>query len=80
GATTPTIAGLTTGTYVVTLTDLNGCRATASTSITVFDDLVATIAKTNVDCFGASTGSATATATGGQAPYAFTWSNGAVGS
>lgn len=80
GAATPGITNLTTGNYTVTITDLNGCTATASTTITVFDDLVATISKTDVDCFGANTGSATAMATGGTAPYTFTWSNGAVGS
>ncbi len=80
GATSPVISGLATGTYTVTVTDANGCTASASTSITVFDDLTVTIVHTDVLCFGDSTGSATATATGGTAPYTFTWSTGSVGS
>jgi gliding motility-associated-like protein len=41
---------------------------------------VAITASSNVLCFGASNGTATAAATGGSSPYSFAWSNGQTGS
>lgn len=75
GGNGPTANGLTAGTYTVTITDGNGCTTTANVNITEpAAVLAATSAVTDVNCFGASTGSATINATGGTAPYNYTWS------
>jgi hypothetical protein len=76
GATTASITGLAAGTYGVTATDANGCTTTASATITEPSALVASISsQTNVLCNGGTTGSATATVTGGTSPYIYAWSN-----
>src|SRR6185436_16025355 len=49
--------GLVAGTYMVTVTDAHGCIATTSATITQpAAALTVTAVKTNVLCFGASTG------------------------
>lgn len=78
GATTQSISGLVEGTYSVTVTDANQCTATGSININVVDDLDVTVNIQNVLCFGGSTGSATATGSGGTTPYTFLWSTGAT--
>ena len=70
-----TATGLAAGTYTVTVTDAGGCTTTATVTITEpAAALAATItAQTNVLCFGGTTGDATVTATGGTAPYTYSW-------
>jgi gliding motility-associated-like protein len=72
---TETATGLVAGTYTVTVTDANGCTATASVTITEPPaPLTVTItSQTNILCFGDATGSATADASGGAAPYVYSW-------
>ncbi len=69
----PIAVNLAAGPYVVTVSDVNGCTATATATVTQPNPLTATIAPTNATCFGASTGSATATANGGTSPYQYNW-------
>lgn len=76
GANTAEITGLAPGTYTVTVNDANFCETTATVEITQPGMLMANINPTNVDCFGNSTGSATANITGGTAPFTYAWSNG----
>ena len=74
GGTAATATGLTAGTYTVTVTDANSCQQTATVNITQPAALVASIsAQTNIICNGASTGSATVTASGGMASYTYAW-------
>lgn len=69
-----TATGLTAGTYNVTVTDSNGCVDSRSVTITEPAGMSATItAQTDVFCSGNSTGSSTVTATGGTAPYGYSW-------
>ncbi len=72
---TASATGLSAGTYTVTATDANGCSAASTVTITQpLSPLSAAItAQTNVGCFGASTGSATASGSGGTAPYTYQW-------
>jgi gliding motility-associated-like protein len=73
--TTATAGNLSPGTYTVLLTDNNGCTDTAQATITQPLPLNATVTSvTPVNCITAANGSATAAATGGTTPYAFSWS------
>jgi len=72
GATTQNISGLTAGTYTVTVTN-GGCTNTALVILTQPAALVLNVTKTNVSCNGGSNGTATANASGGTAPYTYSW-------
>ncbi|MEM7656322.1 MAG: SprB repeat-containing protein, partial [Bacteroidota bacterium] len=78
-ATTASITGVAAGTYSVTITDANGC--VGNTSVQIAEpaalDAVAVL-DSNASCFGFSDGGATASATGGTAPYSYAWSNSAT--
>jgi hypothetical protein len=78
GAAVATATGLAAGTYSVTATDANGCTSTASVTITELTAVSVTISSQNVLCNGASTGSATVSASGGIGGYAYLWSNAAT--
>ncbi|HAH25927.1 MAG TPA: hypothetical protein DCL77_19575, partial [Prolixibacteraceae bacterium] len=72
--TTSTINNLKAGNYMVTVTDNNGCIATADVIINQpLEGLMVNPIQTNVLCFGGATGSATAVPTGGTAPYTYLW-------
>jgi len=78
-ATTASLSGVAAGTYFVTITDANGCTATSSITITEPTALVATsVVDSNITCNAGTNGSATASATGGTAPYNYLWSNAAT--
>ncbi|MBI2967250.1 MAG: SprB repeat-containing protein, partial [Bacteroidetes bacterium] len=65
------------GSYIVTITDANGCTITDTFSITQpAAPLFSSAIQNNVSCFGGSNGSATVFAAGGTPPYAYAWSNG----
>ncbi len=68
--------GMIAGNYTVTVTDANGCTATATTTITEPTLVTATSSTTDVICNGDATGTATAVGAGGIAPYTYLWSSG----
>ncbi len=72
-ATTQNIANLAPGNYTVTVTDHNGCTATATYAISSPPALAINPIATNVKCFGASTGEVIANPSGGTAPYTYVW-------
>ncbi|UTW67775.1 T9SS type A sorting domain-containing protein [bacterium SCSIO 12643] len=79
GAATASVTGLAAGTYTVTVTDNNGCTATAALVITEPALLVAsTVVDSNVTCFGGADGGVTASATGGTTAYVYAWNTGAA--
>jgi uncharacterized repeat protein (TIGR03803 family) len=76
--TTATATGLVAGTYSVSIKDACGADSVVNISITqptIFSASVSTTA--NITCYGANTGSASASVSGGTAPYYYTWTNGA---
>ncbi|MBK7148292.1 MAG: gliding motility-associated C-terminal domain-containing protein [Bacteroidetes bacterium] len=75
GAVTQDVSGLAAGTYSVTVTDGNGCTATASATITQPAGLVLNATPTQVGCNGGANGAVDITVQGGVFPYSFAWSN-----
>jgi len=71
--TSATAINLAAGNYTVTVTDAAGCETTVNVIITQPAPLVVTISKTDVTCYGDSTGTATANASGGIPPYTYAW-------
>ncbi len=67
------------GDYTVTVKDANGCLAIQQVSITEPGPLDVTLVQTRpASCFNTTDGSADIDVTGGNTPYSFLWSNGAV--
>ena len=73
GQTNATANGLTAGSYSVTVTNSYGCSSNAVSNVTQPNVLSVNASFTNVSCNGGSNGTATATVTGGTAPYTYTW-------
>ncbi len=75
-----TASGLAAGTWTCTVTDAHGCTAAQAVSVTQpAAPLAASIGSTTpAGCFGEATGTATADATGGTAPYAYSWNTSPV--
>ena len=72
-AQTPDIYNLSAGNYSITVTDKNGCTATASVNVAVAGSLVLNIDKViQAGCTGACGGAVEITVTG-TAPYSFSW-------
>jgi gliding motility-associated-like protein len=77
GALTEDINAIPSGSYTLTVLDANGC--TESMMVAVIQPIAplsVSTETTSIDCFGLSTGSVSATAVGGTAPYQYAWSNG----
>ena len=69
------INGLSANVYSVQVKDSHNCLQTTTYAITQPTAAVSVAASsTSVSCFGGSNGSASALATGGTAPYSYTWS------
>lgn len=74
--TTPTANNLGNGTYIVTVTDVNGCMDTAHATVIQTPGLSITPSSTNVICNGQGNGTASVVANNGVSPFTYTWSNG----
>ena len=68
------VTGLAAGTYTVTMTDVNGCSASASTTVTQPSAaLTLTDTVTNVACLNGNTGKIVVVPTGGTTNYTYLW-------
>ncbi len=73
---TATASNLAAGTYNITVTDAQGCSATASDVVSQpAQALSVTASKVDELCFGGNTGSATASPAGGTAGYTYVWNS-----
>jgi hypothetical protein len=72
--TTATASNLGAGTYTLTVKDSSGCSINKITTINQPAAILLTVARTNISCNGAATGDASVTASGGTAPYTYSWS------
>ncbi|MGZ3862703.1 MAG: PKD domain-containing protein [Bacteroidia bacterium] len=75
GGNGPVATGLPAGTYVVMVTDQNGCQALATTSpgITQPPPITIAVTTTNVSCFAGNNGTASASASGGTPGFTYVW-------
>jgi gliding motility-associated-like protein len=72
-----TATGLGAGTYTATITDANGCITTTTATVIAPNGITAVnTTATQTSCNGGTNGTATATPTGGIAPYTYLWNNG----
>lgn len=78
GSTGPNAAGLTYGSYSVTITDSGGCSKTENFSITKPKALSCTITAEQPSCAPGSSGSATIVGNNGAPPYTYLWETGAT--
>jgi len=70
---------LSAGNFAVTITDVNGCTATASTVIGQTTTItISTVNASNISCFGTNDGSIDISVSGGGPPYTYAWSNSEV--
>jgi gliding motility-associated-like protein len=76
GGNAATENNLAAGSYTVTVTDVNGCWITATTTIAQPSLLILTASPSDTICYGAGT-TLTASPSGGTQPFNYQWSNGA---
>ncbi|MBL0343395.1 MAG: gliding motility-associated C-terminal domain-containing protein [Bacteroidetes bacterium] len=80
GSSSQNLNNISSGTYSVTITDANGCTTNLSETITQPAAVLNSVPSVsqNVNCFGGTNGSVSVAVSGGTAPYAYVWNNGAV--
>ena len=79
GSTETVLTNVTGGTYSLTITDANGCNATASTDVADGPAPILTLSATNAACPGSPTGAISITQLDNAvAPITYTWSNGST--
>jgi len=81
GDTLATNYNLKAATYIITVTDVNGCSSFAPAIVSNLNGpKITTLSTVNVKCNGMKTGAITVSVSGGTAPYHYNWSNGATSS
>jgi len=81
GNTNTSATNIPAGTYSVNITDGNGCKDSATVTVTNSPSVAANINPVmNVLCYGSNTGSAIVNVSTGTVPYTYLWSNGQTSS
>ncbi|MES2619899.1 MAG: choice-of-anchor L domain-containing protein, partial [Bacteroidota bacterium] len=75
GSITEDVTSLTAGNYAITVTDGLGCSAISGSVVTEPSAIDISLNKTDVRCFGESSGSILTTVSGGAGSYVYNWSN-----
>lgn len=78
GATSEDLENLLPGNYSVLVSDANDCSVNAEITISEPPVLELSVVGSNVNCNGGDDGSVNLTASGGIAPYSYSWSNGST--
>ncbi len=83
GITTQNLSNVGAGSYTYVVTDANGCSSSSTVVLTAPPALASPVALSNyngrnISCNGTTDGSIDLTVSGGTAPYAYSWSNGAT--
>ncbi len=79
GGTGATATNLAAGTYSVTVTDANGCQATASATVNANGGpTISLVSSQNVSCFGTNDGEAVVSGSGGSGALTYTWTPGGL--
>jgi len=78
GGTDATINNLSSGNYIVTVTDVNNCTGILNVTVNNSNGPTATSSAINVLCHGDATGSGSVSASGGAGGFTYLWSNGAT--
>ncbi|OAV42919.1 hypothetical protein A3850_016985 [Lewinella sp. 4G2] len=73
-----TLNNVSAGTYLVEVTDGNGCFGSMSVTLTAPDAIELSAEVTNINCFGDNDGSIDLSVGGGTPGYTYAWSNGAT--
>lgn len=79
GATSPDLTDLGPGSYTVTVSDAAGCSGTLGFVLDMPTAVSLSVVSEGISCFGQGNGSVFATASGGTAPFSFSWSDGQMG-
>jgi gliding motility-associated-like protein len=76
----PTVNPVATTTYIVNVTDPNGCSGADTVTISVDPQLSVNMGLTNVSCNGACDGQTSVVVNGGTAPFQYLWTSGSTNS
>ena len=77
GYTSPIVPNLCAGTYSVSIVDMAGCIATATTTVTAPTAVTAVVGTTSpASCNAICDGATSITLSGGTPPYSYSWNNG----
>ena len=73
---TPNISNVSTGEYIITVIDDNGCEYQETFNVTTPNPIIIDSSVSDVSCFTFDDGEINITISGGNSPYTFDWSNG----
>lgn len=76
GASTEDLTNVGVGTYRLTVTDANGCSGSSTFVVNQNNTVTVSFAVTPAGCFNETTGAIDITASGGTAPYTYSWQHG----